>query len=309
MSEHIMWNPGKQPDILGGPDSFGNIEWTYPEIIEFIYEPLRKKYPDYITRTSIGFDGSGKYETWAYEFTPEKYQKTIYLQSGVHVIETDGYFGLARLLTLIAERADSRLEWIRDNVRLLVVPCVSVWGISNKGSYEDIMGPGRWNIPHNREGVNSNRDYVNKAAKETVNVIRYFEKYAPDVDFLFDCHSTTEDGWGAYLLPYVNGMPEDLAEKLKGLNRRLYEKNPTSYPIAYMGDNDHYPRPIKDSFIDGFWDEFGVPGATLEHTDYIYDSKLGTSTAMTLSVELYGNHLLQAAEDEAFSGRRKDTKR
>lgn len=309
MAEHVLWNPGEQPDILGKEGSFGDIEWTYPEIIENLYEPLRKKYPDYITRTSIGFDSTGKYETWGYEFTPKEYQKTIYLQSGVHVIETDGYFGLARLLTLIADRTDERLAWIRDHVRLIVVPCVSVWGVSNKGSYEDIMGPGRWEILHNREGVNPNRDYAAKVTHETVNVIAYFRKYESEIEFLFDCHSTTEDGWGAYLLPYVNGMPEDLAEKLKGLNRRLYAKNPTTYPMAYMGDNAHYPRPIQNSFIDGFWDEFGVPGATLEHTDYIYDDRLGTSRAMTLSVELYGNHLLQVVEDEAFMGRKKEVKK
>ena len=139
MGEFILWEPEIQPDILNHKGSFGNIEWNYSEYIENIYEPLRKKYPDYITRHSIGFDTSGEYEMWAYEFTPEKYTKTVYLQSGVHVIETDAYFGLARLLTLISDRADERLSFIRDNIRLLVIPVVSVWGISKRGSYEDIM--------------------------------------------------------------------------------------------------------------------------------------------------------------------------
>ena len=81
-----LWQPSPQPDILGKDGSFGNIEWDYPTFIENVYEPLRMKYPDYVTRRSIGFDTSGEYEMWAYEFTPKSYKKTVYLQSGVHPI-------------------------------------------------------------------------------------------------------------------------------------------------------------------------------------------------------------------------------
>ena len=52
--EFKLWEPKTQPDILGKEGSFGNIEWDYPTFIENIYEPLRKKYPDYIPRRSIG---------------------------------------------------------------------------------------------------------------------------------------------------------------------------------------------------------------------------------------------------------------
>ena len=36
----------------------------------------------------------------AWKFTPERYEKTVYLQAGVHAIEIEGYFGLARLMNL-----------------------------------------------------------------------------------------------------------------------------------------------------------------------------------------------------------------
>ena len=83
----------------------------------------------------------------------------------------------------------------------------------------------------------------------------------------------------------------------KAINRALYAKNKTDYPQAYMGDETHYPRGgIHNSFIGGFFKNFGVPAMTIEHNDYIYDPRLGTSKAMTLAVELYGNHLLAEAE-------------
>ena len=135
MKTFQLWDPGVQPNILNREGSFGNIAWDYPQFIENLYEPLRKQYPDYITRRSIGFDSTGEYEMFAYEFTPKNYTKTVYLQSGVHAIEVDAYFGLARLLTLIASGTDERLSYIRSNVRLLVVPVVSVWGISQRTEY------------------------------------------------------------------------------------------------------------------------------------------------------------------------------
>ena len=83
-----LWNVSRQPDILGGRGSFADITWTYPEIIEHLYEPLRARYPDYMTRRVIGRDTTGEYEIWAYEWTPPRHDRTIYIQSGVHVIET-----------------------------------------------------------------------------------------------------------------------------------------------------------------------------------------------------------------------------
>lgn len=302
MHPFSLWEPALQPDILGTEGSFGNIEWTYPELIDNLYEPLRRQYPDYITRRSIGFDTSGEYEMWAYEFTPEHYTKTVYLQSGVHIIETDAYFGLARLLHLIAHRADPRLNVVRDMVRLLVVPAVSVWGISKRGGYADIMDANRWRFPHNAAHVNANRDYEDRKAAETNNVFAYMGLYADEICFAIDCHSTTDIVLGAYLLPYSNGMPSHIAEKLKAINSALYRKHPTPIRQLFMGEEKDYPVPnLANTFNDGFTKEFGIWALTTEHNDYIYDDRLGTSTTMTLSVELLGNHLLQIAEDDAFT--------
>lgn len=275
MNKFKLWEPSAQPDILNKVGSFGNIEWNYPEFIENIYEPLRKKYPDYIKRHSIGFDSSCEYEMWAYEFTPQKYIKTVYLQSGVHAIETDAYFGLARLLSLIAEGVDERLSFIRDNVRLLVVPVVSVLALTSRGNYEKIMSKDRYNYSHNFVGVNANRDFFEQKAKETQNVVEFIEKYSKEICFAVDCHSTTDVVLGAYLLPYSDGMP--------------YEKD---YPTGSL----------TTTYNAGITKKFGIYAVTLEHNDYIYDDKLGTSRAMTLAVELIGNHLLQISEDDAFTG-------
>lgn len=306
MSEFKLWEPAVQPDILNNEGSFGNIEWDYPSFIESIYEPLRKKYPDYIKRHSIGFDTSGRYEMWAYEFTPEKYIKTVYVQSGVHAIETDAYFGLARLLTLIAESAEERLSFIRHNIRLLVIPVVSVWGLTSRGSYEKIMSKDRYDYSHNAAEVNANRDFFDQKAKETTNVVNFIAEYANEISFAMDCHSTTDVVLGAYLLPYSDGLPQEIAEKLKAINSALYKKHPSDIPNLFMGEEKDYPTgSITTSYNAGITKKFGIYAVTLEHNDYIYDNRLGTSLTITLAVELIGNHLLQICEDDAFTSLRK----
>lgn len=91
-------------------------------------------------------------------------------------------------------------------------------------------------------------------------------------------------------MPYADGLSEDAAERRKAINRALCTKNKTDYPQAYMGDETHYPRGgIHNSFIGGFFKNFGVPAMTIEHNDCIYNPCLGTSKAMMPAVELYGN--------------------
>lgn len=292
MENYMPWLPKRQPDILGNSESFGNIEWTADEIFENVYDKLQKKYPDYISKKFLGFDSSGKYKMFAYEFVPENFTKTVYIQSGVHCLETEGYFGLARLLTLIVA-GEGRLKALRDHVRFLVVPCVSVYGISIKGSRENIMSDKKYEIPNNVLSLNPNRDFYNQELRETENIKKYVAERAPEIDFAFDFHTTTMSQWNAYLLPYPNDLREDVRERLVYVNRMLYELNRPSCPMGFMGPEKDYPTGcMKGTFTGGLWEIYAIPGATLEHSDYIFSDSLGTSEAMTRAVELYGNHLL-----------------
>ena len=39
-------------------------------------------------------------------------------------------------------------------------------------------------------------------------------------------------------------------------------------------------------------EKIGVPMCTLEHSDFVFDSSLGTSIAITRAIELYLNHIM-----------------
>lgn len=114
-----LWNPPPQLDILGKENSFADIEWTSDDIDRRLYEPLRYLYPYSIKKISIGKDTSGSCDMTAWKFTPERYEKTVYLQAGVHAIEIEGYFGLARLMNLTGSTLEHS-DYVFDDV--LVVP-------------------------------------------------------------------------------------------------------------------------------------------------------------------------------------------
>ena len=294
-----LWQAPDQPDILGKDGSFGNIEWTSDEIYHHLYDPLEKIYPWKIRKVYLGKDTSGTYSMYAWELVPEQYEKTVFLQAGVHAIETEGYFALARMIHLICEGADERLRYLRDNVRFLIVPMVSVWGISRKGSYAQIMSPERYQkCMHNVLGINSNRDFWECRLQETVNVRNYFDSHASEIDFMFDFHTTTRSDWGGYLLPFPDGLDVRFAVKLVQVSSMLYQKNCAGLvPVAFMGNDGNYPTsPITSSFSTGFHRQYQIPSSTLEHSDYVFDDVLGTSVCMTRAVELYTNHLLAFLE-------------
>lgn len=288
-----FWNAGVQPDILGSEGSFGNIEWTSQEIIDNLYEPLRNRHLDYITRHNIGTDTAGEYTMYAYEFTPASYTQTVYIQSGVHCLETEGYFGLARVMQLIAESDDERITALRNNTRFLVVPCVSVYGISKKGKYEHLMSANRYDNVFNVLNINPNRDFYEQRLDETKNIRKYIEQVDGQIDVAFDFHTTTSADWNAYLLVYPNGAPADFAQKLLDVTDELYRRNCTSVPKAFAGEEQNYPTgPLSGSYTGGLFERYGIPTATIEHSDYVFDDKIGTAVAMTRAVEMYMNHIL-----------------
>lgn len=285
----LYYQPPVQPDILGNPDSFSDLHIGSDDLIEQLYEPLRIRHPDYITRECIGTDTSGEYRMWMYDFRPEHPVATVYLQSGVHPIETEGYFGLARIMTMIAS---GELPELRNNLRFIVVPAVSVYGISQKAKAGTIEK--NYQIPHNILGINANRDCYEQKLAETRNVLSVIESFRPEIDFGFDLHTTTTERWGDYLTVYPDRLPT--RELIVETDDFLRRKNITwrGENLVYCGSSSTYPTGSNaSSFASYITEELHVPVCTLEHSDFIFDDQLGTKTAMTRAVELYLNHIIQ----------------
>lgn len=308
----VYWRPngllkGIRADICNGLNTEGDISWTADDIINNIYEPLRSSNSWYITRENIGKDASGKYDMWCYIFSLGHYDKTVYIQGGVHSAETEGYWAVARFCQLLCNNRHDypELEKLYQTTRFIVVPIVNVWGVSekvpyNEGTYNDNSNNWWWSA--NSNNVNLNRDGDNDIKQqETINIHENFEKYKNDIDFCIDSHTTTKKSWGDYLL-VMEGTDKGTRPILRTnqymLNKNVFRREQNN---AFMGYSKDYPigypnvtgYGITGSFLQYLTADSNSNGCTVEWSDYVFDTTIGTDIAITRATENLVNQIIQ----------------
>lgn len=135
----VFWTPPTQPSALvGDGDDFGFgitadvVGWDYAGFLS-LYEALRAANPGYITRSSPGKDASGTLDWWVYSFTPPSYEKTMIIEASIHGGEVTATLGLFRFLYHMCQdwKTYPALAYIRNKVRLIVMPMCNPWGTEN----------------------------------------------------------------------------------------------------------------------------------------------------------------------------------
>ena len=128
-----LWQPKNQPNIhshFKGGDAFER--HIYQEWLDF-YEGLYSDFGGYITKATKPNVYEGRYEYPIYTFTPENgYSKTLILGSGMHGGEKMMIINLYKFLYLLCNdwENDSHLSYIRNNIRLVVIPFENPYGIA-----------------------------------------------------------------------------------------------------------------------------------------------------------------------------------
>lgn len=270
--------------------------WTYQQLIDNVYEPLRAANPNYISRSVIGRDASDTYDIYQYTFAPDYPEQTAYLQAGVHPREELGYVGLALIMRMICNdwAKDDHLSYLRWAVKFVVVPVVNVWGVSQAiASRTD----------NNVNGVNLNRDCVKKTEAETIAVTGLTDSLIGKLSFALDFHTTVNDTYGDYMLTAWTGAKNEIVAK-----RTLYalaRKNATSRIAEYLskyslGEHDLRLPNVGDSentsTYAAYWHHKGIPCATVEHADFVFSGYENSETPATFAVECYLNQIIQHAE-------------
>lgn len=104
-----------------------------------------------VNKKSLGKDTSGQYDIYEYDFIPPHYTETILLSSGMHAYELSASFGLAHFFTEYMKYpyASDGFKYLRENVRIKVIPVVNPWGF-NHTPYKTYG---------NSNGVNPNRNF------------------------------------------------------------------------------------------------------------------------------------------------------
>ena len=273
---------GEQPAANGAIGSFMNVSDGYNTLISDIYEPLRESNPNYISRTNIGLDASGTITMYAYEFTPRYYQQCIVLSAGVHGDEPDAVACLARIMQLICTNPnnDTDIEFIRSNVKIIVIPCVNVWGYTNRS---------RTNANNaNMQGWNSST-----LITELQNIKDFLDGKMNEVSFLIDMHTTTNNSY--YDFYGVVNFNDKNVRTLFRTNSWLcehYAKDGRTVDDQYFGY-----RPEKHTLQWYFHATYGVPTSTLELTDFYWASSKSAAAAITMGVTMWMNYIIQQIND------------
>ena len=278
-----LWEPSVQSDILGKEGSFGNIEWDYPTFIENIYEPLRKKHPDYISRECIGRDESGTYEMYAYTFAPKEYEKTLFITSGIHGNEFVGTLAFARFMELLCAQDGTHegLAYLRNKVRIIAIPIVNVWS------------RGETKCRENANGVDLNRDFDDLSQAESRNIVALLQRHKSEVSVVMDLHCASAKYPGLWY--QFNVQAKNAAVSFKCINHiaecvkaRGYEKeiDLSKIPGKYIKRN---------AFLQGYaYNELGIPNIVIEHNlGRWYETR--SAEAFAYAVECYGNFIIQTA--------------
>ena len=131
--------------------TYGTLNMSTAEFLELFYDGFVSAQPSgmTVTKTSIGKDETGQYDMWEYDFCPTNYNRTILLSSGMHTYELAASFGLANFIGhLYTDSGNDAFSYIRNNVRIKVIPVVNPWGFNQ---YPKKYG--------NVNGVNPNRNF------------------------------------------------------------------------------------------------------------------------------------------------------
>ncbi|MBP9989630.1 MAG: hypothetical protein KBT46_09075, partial [Ruminococcus sp.] len=104
---------------------------TYDDFLAFKLDKLVEDFPDYVSKNSIGTDHAGDYQVYAYTFEPEKYNKTVMITSYTHGTDRVAFLSLNYLLDYLCRGDDEILRYIKNNIKLQVIPVVNPYGLSN----------------------------------------------------------------------------------------------------------------------------------------------------------------------------------
>ena len=200
------YNTIGSPELYNQPSLEDTKDFRLYDTISSWYEAwdnLATQYPDWLKREDdIGKDESGKYEMRHYTLRMQhpmvtadrqgngenKWDDSLYkyrhilINMGMHTDEKYAMLGSFLAIKNILESNENWARFIKNNFVLDIIPCACPWGLEN--NYNDEYGL-------NMNGVNINRDFANKSAAETRNIIGLVEKLLPlGLVGIIDTHNT-----------------------------------------------------------------------------------------------------------------------
>lgn len=234
----------------------------------------------FCTKELLGKDESNTYDIWQYSFEPisRECSKTILLSGGMHPYELPASFGLARWIQEYMTSDDEAFKYLRENVRVVVIPVINVWGFNQTPkTYGNCNGvnPNRnfddWNNVWESFPVyssNPNDDNYNEwnvkgstpFSESETNIIKEWLYKYQDAEFWIDCHTGLNCEYGDVWCLYSKSNP------LKGKIRKAIDALKTHISQIYNVDAKEYVQIDLASFAKGYFgtDVVGIPTMVIE---------------------------------------------
>ena len=194
-----------------------------------------------VTKNIIGYDNTNTYPVYEYDFIPKNYSRTILLTSGMHTYELSATYGLAHFIKdyMTKPNAHKGFSYIRQNVRMKVIPIVNPWGFNQSpktygnvngvnpnrnfdfnGAWKEFTGGNEWN----KKG---DEPFSEQETKNIVNWLYYNKDIA---EFWIDCHTAHDDKNNDIWVVYVTPTP--LEPKINSVINKLKNRFKSYYGVT-----------------------------------------------------------------------------
>lgn len=307
------WLPPEQPDTWSSAQTnttaYNCTKYTSERFVEEFYDIyLNDTYENMtVEKNILGQDETGQYNIYEFIFTPKNYKRTILIETGMHTYEYEGYFGFARMLHYIMNEPDIHpgIRYIRDNVRLVVIPTINPWGMSQQPhTYGNVNGVNinrnfayddYWCLPYhdskgnlctpNTNEWNHTGDYPFSEA-EAVILRDWLIKWQGEAEFLMNCH--TGVGWDRDVwCYYVDGdsiFKKKIQEYASWHTPIWAEQKGVTVSELHNQVND----PDTSYFVRYAYNYLGIPACTVE---YVPNRIGGTAQNDGVNLQVYLRHM------------------
>ncbi|OIJ12653.1 hypothetical protein BKP37_12680 [Anaerobacillus alkalilacustris] len=279
-------------------DTFGS---NADGFINNLFEPLRLANISHLTRTSLGKDASGTYDVWRYVFTPKKIRKTLILGAGIHGGELTGILAVYLFLKHLMEdwHKYPQLAYIRNNVRLVILPIQNPWGVSQPHP----------RVRQNSNGVDLNRNFDYKWSEYAGASTPFGHDYkgtAPfseiESQYIRDTLNTYSDATAYLDIHNLGSASHDYVayNSINATNQFIYDDlinflvRDIATPVINNSQQDtpsayNYSYHVKK-----------IVSGNPEWADGRYGSTYG-SVELTKALEWFGNIIIQHARQDVFT--------
>ena len=269
---------------------------TYNDFLDFRLSGLVEDFPDYVSRTEIGQDESGDYSVYAYTFEPEHYDKTILITTCVHGTERIAFLALSYFLDNLCRGNDKVLNYIKENIKLQVIPVVNPYGLANTTVNNSANVNLNMNFPSNWDictSIKKGSSAGNQA--ETQNVMQFMDDIKNDrLCAVIDLHTNSGSAAGRTIFypRFRKNCLSALTDLAESFNYEISSSGAISKAIVAPS--------INPTLTNYAAEQFDVNACELVWNNSLYGGIYSNYT-LTKFVEFIGNAVYTMAKNSRYT--------